>query len=132
MLIADNFHLLMEYNLKIIPHFTIPLHILRADSKGIKVAKERNFLIKTWLCIPYLAVMMYQWLRGWSQNEALPVLLQSMFFTTAWVNSYFIVAEHYRWRREIASLYNSFLDFEIRLNCKHMFLKYLKYLWIFV
>lgn len=65
-------------------------------------------------------VMMSQFIHAWSP-EPLAVLLESTSFTTGLVNAYLVVMEHYRWRKEIANLYNAFLAFEKRYNRKDTF-----------
>lgn len=114
MLLADNFHPLVLTNLKIIPYFTVPLH-LPGKSQDIQIAAENKFLKRAWITVPYLTVMFLQWIFAMGQ-ETLSVILESTLFCTCGANAYLVVPEHYRWRREIANLYNSFLEFERRHN----------------
>lgn len=63
------------------------------------------------MIIPYLVIMMTQWIHAWWIFPFSSVL-QSTLFTTSVAQAWFIAIEHYRMRYDIADLFNAFLDFE--------------------
>lgn len=123
MLLGQNFLPLVISILNTILHFTAPLHKYNSKSQLIMVADERKYRKQLWIATPYLLVLNIQWVHAWWRYP-LPVVLQSTPYSTICLNSFCIVAEHYKMRNEMANLINSFLCFEKRHNSNFSYKKY--------
>lgn len=119
MLLAQNFFPLVITNLKIISRIGTPLHKLNpANAEVIQVGNEKTFFRKiVWIQFPYIVAMLAQLIFSWHKFP-LVTMLQSMTFSASYAIVFLIVLEQYRKRYELASLFNSFVEFEKRHNRK--------------
>lgn len=121
MLIAQKFLPLVSRNLKVIAYLTVPLFTcviseVYKSGKFLRVAEEAKFRNKSRIAVPYGVVVLLQLGYACLRKEPVSVIIQSLTYSTNFVNLLIFALGHYQLRNEIAALFNAFIQFETRYN----------------
>lgn len=117
---------LVATNLKLITHVTVPLHILGNSKNFIEVGEETKFLRKIWLTVPFVTLMVVEWIHAWWMHQ-MSILLLSMSYTIVLMMFFVGATEHFRKRHDIAQLLNAFVDFERRRSFLRFMITFIRY-----
>lgn len=117
MLLAQNFLPMVVLTFRSIPYMTVPLHKinLNFESNLLQATEDNRFFRKSVLTFLFICIQLIQWIHAWG-TEPVQILLESFTYSVGCANDFLIAVEHYRLRHEIASLFNSLLQFERRHN----------------